>query len=306
LPVWIGAKYQLCRGALDLRNKSIVWAYPTSAASAGENDRLIIFFIPTAQWSEAIVTTQTVLEDEISPNLLGLDAGPVQTGPHTYLDKATISSLNLSVGDSISAEVEIDDANVLNARVHFEFFTSGDVSISVVDGNLINSTTVFETSKIDGTVIPATTAKITVSSIATNFGGDMLTKNASLNAGATARSFGESDGKILASFDTDNKLARFSGADLTAILSTGDIQLAQDRRAFVKSVRGLVDAAHDITVGKKTALSDTETTVTGSSNAQGKVSIRANDRYHRFQLDPTAVWTEALGVDVEVQRAGKR
>lgn len=115
-----------------------------------------------------------------------------------------------------------------------------------------------------------------------------------------------STGDILSGFDSLDKLARFNGSDLTPILSTGDIQLAKDRRAFVKSVRGLVDAAHDITVGKKTALSDTETTVTGSSNAQGKVSIRANDRYHRFQLDPTASFSEAIGVDVEAQGAGIR
>lgn len=300
------SKISTLQGALDLRNKSIVWAYPTSAASAGENDRQIIFFMPTAVWSESIVTTQTVLEDEISPNLLGVDADDTQTGAFLYYDKKPIADLNLSIGDIVSARLEINDSDVVNGRVEVEFFTSGDASLGTNIGNVLQSTTGFEESKVENITIPATAAKVTVSTEWSSAGQDQLTRRAIFNVGATARDYASTDGKILASFDTDNKLARFNGSDLTAILSTGDIQLAKDRRAFVKSVRGLVDAAHDITVGKKTALSDTETTVTGSSNAQGNVSLRANDRYHRFQLDPTATWTEAIGVDVEAQGAGKR
>lgn len=300
------SKISTLQGALDLPNKSIIWAYPTSAATAGQNDRLIIFFWPTAQWSEAIVTTQTVLEDEISPNLLGVDAGPVQTGAHNYYSLKAIADLNLSIGDIVSARALISDSDVVNGQITLRFFTAADALISDNPSNLVNSTSGFEEVKVENITIPATTAKVTVLATFTSGGADMQTKEAMFNVGATARTFASTDGKIFASFNTDDKLARFSGSDLTAVLSTGDIQLAKDRRAFVKSVRGLVDSAHDITVGKKTALSDTETTVTGSSNAQGKVSIRANDRYHRFQLDPTATWTEAIGVDVEAQGAGMR
>lgn len=113
-------------------------------------------------------------------------------------------------------------------------------------------------------------------------------------------------GPVLAGMDASNNLASFSGSDLTAVVSTGEIQLNRNSGAYVSAVRGLVDAAHDITVGRKTDLGDTETTVSGSSNANGKVSLRARGRYHRFQVSPTATFTELTGIDVEAGPAGGR
>lgn len=111
------------------------------------------------------------------------------------------------------------------------------------------------------------------------------------------------NGQALAGFNSDNKLVLFDGPQQSAVLSTGDMQAGQGRAQTV-SGRGIVDSAHDITVSKKTALSDTATTVTGSSNSEGKVSIRANARYMRFQLNPTADFTEISGIDVELREAG--
>lgn len=108
-----------------------------------------------------------------------------------------------------------------------------------------------------------------------------------------------STGQVLSAFDSSNELVRFTGSGRSAVLSTGDIQLAPDRGSFVRSVRGLVDSAHDVTVGKKTGMADVETTVSGSSNVNGKVSLRSNGRYHRFQLEPTATFTELVGVEVD-------
>lgn len=115
-----------------------------------------------------------------------------------------------------------------------------------------------------------------------------------------------SSGEVLRGFDSNNDLASYTGADLSAKVSTGDLQLAKGRRAMVSVVRGLVDAAHDITVGKKTDLADSEATETGSSNSNGKVSVRANARYHRFQVVPTAAFTELTGVEIEAAPSGKR
>lgn len=114
-----------------------------------------------------------------------------------------------------------------------------------------------------------------------------------------------STGQVLSGFDSSDELVRFNGSDRTAKLSTGDIQLARGRRSFVRGVRGLVDAAHDVTVGKKTDLADTESTVTGSSNSNGRVTVRADARYHRFELSPTAAFTEISGVDVEASPSAR-
>lgn len=115
-----------------------------------------------------------------------------------------------------------------------------------------------------------------------------------------------SSGNVLSAFDGDNKLTLFNGTDLAADIGTGDIQLASGRSAFVRSVRGLVDSAHDIDVIKKTDLADSGTTDTGSSNTNGKVSVRSHGRYHSFLLEPTATFTEATGIDIEASVGGTK
>ena len=115
-----------------------------------------------------------------------------------------------------------------------------------------------------------------------------------------------SSGYVLAGFDSDKKLATFTGDQLTAVMSTGDIRLAKDNASFVRSVRGLVDAAHDITVYKKTDLADSETSSSGSSNSNGVVSVRSRGKYHRFYISPTADFTELSGVNIEAQVGGKK
>ena len=84
------------------------------------------------------------------------------------------------------------------------------------------------------------------------------------------------------------------------------MQLSKGTGSSVRTVYGLVDSAHNVTVGKKSALLKTEATVTGSSNSNGKVTVRSNGRLHRFELVPTATYTEIIGVDVEFSIAGKR
>lgn len=116
----------------------------------------------------------------------------------------------------------------------------------------------------------------------------------------------EGGGSFLAGFTSDFKIAPFTGSDATAVVATGDIQVNRMGASFVRSVRGLVDAAHDITVGKKTDLADTSTTASGSSNSNGKVSLRAHGRFHSFSLSPTAAFTDLVGVDVEVAPQGGR
>ena len=113
-------------------------------------------------------------------------------------------------------------------------------------------------------------------------------------------------GATLSGFDSDYKLAHFNGAIATAQVSTGDMQLSKGTGSSVRTVYGLGDSAHNVTVGKKSALLKTEATVTGSSNSNGKVTVRSNGRLHRFELVPTATYTEIIGVDVEFSIAGKR
>lgn len=115
-----------------------------------------------------------------------------------------------------------------------------------------------------------------------------------------------SDGEVLAGFDTNNRLVYFDGDPMPATLETGEMQLARDRSAFVRAVRGLVDGAHDVSVTSKNGLLEDEKSVSGSASAHGKVSLRSEGAYHRFILEPTSDWSEAVGVDVDAVPAGRR
>ncbi|NIR50009.1 hypothetical protein GWO43_16040 [candidate division KSB1 bacterium] len=106
-------------------------------------------------------------------------------------------------------------------------------------------------------------------------------------------------------FDSSNDLVQFTGAALSAILSTGEIELFPGFNATVLSARGLVDADHDVYVGTKRHFGATEE-VQNNSSENGKVLLRANGKYHRFELRPTEAWTEITGIDVEAKRNGKR
>jgi hypothetical protein len=112
-------------------------------------------------------------------------------------------------------------------------------------------------------------------------------------------------GYLLAGFNASDNLANFSGTPLTAVLSTGDLAITPGRSSFIDSVYGIVDSAHDITIGKKVDMADTESTTSGSSNSRGKVSIRSNGKYHRIQISPTAAFTEITGAQVEVRGGSK-
>lgn len=112
--------------------------------------------------------------------------------------------------------------------------------------------------------------------------------------------------QILAGIDSDKKLALFNGSNRSAVVSTGDLQLFRERGSRVSLVRGLVDSAHTVTVGKKTDMADTETTKTQTANSNGKASINSEGRYHRFQLNPTAAFTELVGIDVEARASGRK
>jgi hypothetical protein len=113
-------------------------------------------------------------------------------------------------------------------------------------------------------------------------------------------------GQIFAGFNSLYQLVHFDGSQETATMATGDLQLMKGSRTNISCARGLVDAAHTINVSKKTALSDTETIVSGNSNTEGKVSIRANARYHRIELVPNANFTEITGVDLEMMSGAGR
>ena len=174
------SKIATMQGALDLANDSVVWAYPSSSASAGENDKLIIFNITNGDWSEVDIITQTLFQDETAT------------------------------------------------------------------------------------------------------------------------------GKVLAGFDTSNRLVRYTGTTVAAQIVTREF--GQQRKFRVRSLRIDTDGPHTCTISHRRDQQDSVTSTSAVAvNANGRCPIKANNRYQRFQLDIAAAasWTFADGFDSDGGPGGR-
>ena len=112
-------------------------------------------------------------------------------------------------------------------------------------------------------------------------------------------------------FDSDRRLASFTGPALEATAETATVELVQGSRAFVNGVRCVTTAptftiAAGITPTHNTAV--TWKDAYAPSSATGLVPARANGRLHRFRVSIPAgtAWTHLHGVDPVVRTGGNR
>lgn len=105
----------------------------------------------------------------------------------------------------------------------------------------------------------------------------------------------------LGAFDTSNKFASFSGANLAATLETAEVQLVDGERALLTSAMPMVDGGTlSMAMGTRNRINDSVTY--GSSVSQdtvGRCSFLSNARYHRARVSIAAggTWSNAQGVD---------
>ena len=114
---------------------------------------------------------------------------------------------------------------------------------------------------------------------------------------------------LLAGFNTSNQFVTYTGATLAALVETGETD-DKGRRVFVSGLRPLTDAAAPTAaVGYRDTFnaSIAYTSLTGIE-ATGVCPQRINTRYARARvyIPAAATWTYLQGVDVQMQRAGKR
>lgn len=110
---------------------------------------------------------------------------------------------------------------------------------------------------------------------------------------------------------TDHKIARFTGSAKTARFVTGESELVTDARAFVRSLRPLVqgDSSTSVTayVGGRDRLIDSVTWGSASTmNATGTCPVRSNARYHRLKMEVSGGFERAMGSEVEYTKEGVR
>lgn len=124
----------------------------------------------------------------------------------------------------------------------------------------------------------------------------------------------------LSCVNTDHKIARFVGTAKTATFITGESQIVTDARAFVRSLRPLVQGGtYPVTtlgggltsvtcyVGGRDRLIDNVTWTDASSmNATGTCPVRSNARYHRLKVEVSNGFERVMGCDVELTKEGVR
>ena len=115
----------------------------------------------------------------------------------------------------------------------------------------------------------------------------------------------------LAGFTTDFKLGYFSGDNLEAILTTGELQLNEGGRAFVSSVLPISDAAGvAVDLGTRTLLSGSisysgESTINSQT---GECSFRSESPYHtiKFRIPAGESWNYIKGYKLKVNATGNK
>lgn len=103
------------------------------------------------------------------------------------------------------------------------------------------------------------------------------------------------------------KIVTFTGANNTAIIETGDIEMPGTTSAITMAKPIVDGGSGSVALFSRRLLS--EQVVFGSqtaANAENRVSIRGVGRYHRLQLTPTGQWTNAVGIDVDMNPLGTR
>jgi len=109
----------------------------------------------------------------------------------------------------------------------------------------------------------------------------------------------------------DHKIARFTGSAKTARFTTGEAELVTDARAFVRSLRPLVQGNSSTVVnaqiGGRDRLIDPVTWTNASAmNATGTCPVRSNARYHRLKLEISGGFERAIGSEIELTKEGVR
>lgn len=110
---------------------------------------------------------------------------------------------------------------------------------------------------------------------------------------------------------SDHRISRFTGDAKTARFTTGEAELVTDARAFVRSLRPLVQGnastTVNIEVGGRDRLVDSVTWTSASAmNATGTCPVRSNARYHRLRMSVSGGFDRVIGSEVEFTKEGVR
>jgi hypothetical protein len=103
------------------------------------------------------------------------------------------------------------------------------------------------------------------------------------------------------------KIVTFTGANATATIETGDIEVPGATSAITIAKPIVDDGSASMAISSRRLLN--QAVSFGSqvaADAENRVSIRSVGRYHRLQLTPTGSWTSVVGTDIDLTGLGTR
>ncbi len=105
----------------------------------------------------------------------------------------------------------------------------------------------------------------------------------------------------------DTKIVTFSGANNTAYIETGDIEVPGTTSAITMA-KPIVDngSGNVALVSRRLLNQPVEFGAQTVADAENRVSIRGVGRYHRLQLTPTGLWKTTIGLDIDLNGLGTR
>jgi hypothetical protein len=103
------------------------------------------------------------------------------------------------------------------------------------------------------------------------------------------------------------KIVTFTGANNTAYIETGDIEVPGQTSAITMAKPIVDNGSGNVALLSRRLLNEALTFPSqNTADAENRVSIRGVGRYHRLQLTPTGSWETAIGIDVEMNGLGSR
>jgi hypothetical protein len=103
------------------------------------------------------------------------------------------------------------------------------------------------------------------------------------------------------------KIVTFTGANATATIETGDIEVPGATSAITIAKPIVDDGSANMAISSRRLLNQAVSFGSQvSADAENRVSIRSVGRYHRLQLTPTGSWTSVVGTDIDLTGLGTR
>ena len=114
-------------------------------------------------------------------------------------------------------------------------------------------------------------------------------------------------GKLQLAGVNGTKIVTFTGANATAYLETGDVEIPGTTSAITMAKPIVDNGSGNVALLSRRLLNEPVVfPLQTVADAENRVSIRGVGRYHRLQLTPTGSWTSVVGTDIDLNGLGTR